>query len=141
MATTALVMLQPVWDCRWSRNGYHLTGVADAQQPEGEWVCVREGARRNVSDEECRTCPHWELTPGSHTHAHVVHVGASGEVAVERVLALSTKAVLVLTAALFVAIGFVTLTEPMAVPFTVTMWLCAAAFAGLAVFWQPSGTT
>ena len=71
MATTALVMLQPVWDCRWSRNGYHLTGVTDAQQPEGDWVCVREGTRRNISDVECRTCPHWELAPGTRTHALV----------------------------------------------------------------------
>ena len=47
------------------------------------------------------------------------------------------QAVLVLTAVLFVAIGFVTLTNPLAVPFTVTMWLCAAAVAGLAAFWRP----
>ena len=137
MATTALVMLQPVWDCRWSRNGYHLTGVADAQQPEGAWVCVREGTRRNVSDVECRTCPHWELSPGTRTHAHVARAAVSGGLAVSRVLALSTQAVVVLTAAFLVAIGFVTLTQPMAVPFTVTMWLCAAAFAGLAAFWRP----
>ena len=138
MATTALVVLQPVWDCRWSRNGYHLTGVADAQQPEGAWVCVREGTRRNVSDVECRTCPHWELAPGMHTHAHVSsRVGVSGQFAVERILALSTQAVLVLTAAVCVAIGFVTLTQPMSVPSTVTLWLCAAACAGLAAFWRP----
>jgi hypothetical protein len=54
-----------------------------------------------------------------------------------RVLSLFTHAVLVLTAMFFVAIGFVTLTEPMAVPFTVSMWLCAAAFAGLVAFWRP----
>jgi len=138
MATTALVMLQPVWDCRWSRNGYHLTGVADAQQPEGDWVCVREGTRRNISDVECRTCPHWELAPGTRTHALVAtRAGGLGEVAAGRVLAISMQAVLVLTAVLFVAIGFVTLTNPLAVPFTVTMWLCAAAVAGLAAFWRP----
>jgi hypothetical protein len=136
MATTALVMLQPVWDCRWSRNGYRLTGIADALQPESAWVCVREGTRRNVSDVECRTCPHWELAPGMRTHALVAPHGA-GDIAVGRVLAISSQAALVLTAVLFVAIGFVTLTNPMAVPFTVTMWLCAAAFAGLAAFWRP----
>ena len=137
---TALVVLQPVWDCRWSRNGYHLTGVSDRQQPEGEWVCVREGTRRPVTDIECRTCPHWELTPGTHVHAHATQrVAASGEVTVDRVLALSTQTVLVMTAVFFVAIGFVTLTQPMAVPFTVSLWLCAAAFAGLAAFWRPPG--
>jgi hypothetical protein len=138
MATTALVMLQPVWDCRWSRNGYHLTGVADTQQPEGAWVCVREGTRRNVTDAECRTCPHWELAPGTRTHAHVeVQGNWWGHLGAERVVALSTQAVLVLTAVCFVAIGVVTLTQPMALPFTVAMWLCAAAFAGLATFWRP----
>jgi len=60
-----------------------------------------------------------------------------GEIAAGRVLAISMQAVLVLTAVLFVAIGFVTLTNPLAVPFTVTMWLCAAAVAGLAAFWRP----
>jgi hypothetical protein len=140
MASTALVVLQPVWDCRWSRNGYHLTGVSDALQPEGEWVCVREGTRRPVTDAECRTCPHWELSPGTWTHARIAEGSVSSGLAVSRVLVLSTQVVLVLTALLFVAIGFVTLTQPMAVPFTVTMWLCAAAFAGLAVFWRPPET-
>ena len=136
---TALVVLQPVWDCRWSRNGYHLTGVSDRQQPEGEWVCVREGARRPVTDVECRTCPHWELTPGTRTHAHVAQpVAAPAGIAVGRVLALSMQAMLVLTAVFFIEIGFVTLTDPMTVPFTVAMWLCAAAFAGLATFWRPA---
>jgi len=65
-------------------------------------------------------------------------VAASGEVTVGRALALSTQTVLVMTAVLFVAIGFVTLTQPMAVPFTVSLWLCAAAFAGLAAFWRPA---
>jgi hypothetical protein len=104
-------------------------------------VCVREGTRRKVSDEECRTCPHWELTPGTRTHAHVEALNWWGDLGAERVLALSTQAVLVLTAVIFVAIGFVTLTQPMSVPFTVTTWLCAAAFAGLAAFWRPPGTT
>ena len=137
MATTALVVLQPVWDCRWSRNGYHLTGVSDAQQPEGAWVCVREGIRRTISETECRTCPQWELSPGTWAHAHVARAAVSGGLAVSRVLTMSTQAMLVLTALFFVAIGFVTLTQPMGVPFTVTMWLCAAAFAGLAAFWRP----
>jgi hypothetical protein len=138
MATTALVVLQPVWDCRWSRNGHHLTGLSEAEQPEGAWVCVREETRRPVTEAECRTCPHWELMPGTRTHAHVAaRVAAWSEIGLRRVLALSTQALLVLTAVLFVAIGFVELTQPMAVPFTVTMWLCAAVFAGLAVFWRP----
>ena len=139
MATTALVRLQPVWDCRWSRSGHRLTAVADAQQPESVWVCVREGIRRSVSDTECRTCPHWELNPGTLPTASVAAwAGAARQIAAGRALALTTQAMLVLTAVLFAAIGFVTLTGPMAVLFTVTMWLCAPAFAGLAAFWEPS---
>lgn len=37
-------------------------------------------------------------------------------------------------AAIFVATGVVVLTDPMTVPFTVTLWLCAAAMVGLGVF-------
>jgi hypothetical protein len=60
MATATITTLAAVWDCRWSRPGYRLTGVADAQQPETTWVCVHEGERRPVIDEECATCPHWQ---------------------------------------------------------------------------------
>jgi hypothetical protein len=52
-------------------------------------------------------------------------------------MALSTRAVLVLAAVFFITVGFVTLTGPLAVPFTVTMWLCAATFVGLVAFWRP----
>lgn len=51
-------------------------------------------------------------------------------------LAFSTRALLVLTAVFFVAIGVMTLTGPLAVPFTITMFLGAATFAGLAAFWE-----
>lgn len=44
------------------------------------------------------------------------------------------RGVLVLLAVMFVAIGVTVLTSPAAVVFTVTLWLCAAVFAGLAVF-------
>jgi len=68
------------------------------------------------------------------------HAASAKESGAVPVLALSTRALLVFTALLFVAIGVVTLTGPLAVPFTVTMWLCAASFAGLAVFWElPEG--
>jgi hypothetical protein len=72
MANTAIATLQPVWDCRWSRPGHRLTGVSDALQPESPWVCAREGDRRDVQDEECRTCQHWELSPGATASAVAV---------------------------------------------------------------------
>jgi hypothetical protein len=139
MASVALVRLQPVCDCRWSRPGRRLTGVADALQPESAWVCVREGGRRNISETECLTCPHSELDAAvSGTwgrSATLPRAAFSGE----QLLWSMTRVLLVLTAALFAAIGVVTLTGPVAVPVTVTLWLCAAAFAGLAVFWHPNG--
>ena len=60
MQNISVATLQTVWDCRWSRPGYRLTGVDDAHQPESVWVCVRTGTRRGVTNEECETCVHWE---------------------------------------------------------------------------------
>ena len=62
MSVTATATLQTIWDCKWSRPGYRLTGVAEAHQPESVWVCVRTGWRRPVTNEECETCPNWEMT-------------------------------------------------------------------------------
>ena len=55
--------LRTIWDCRWSRPGYRVTGVPDHLQPESLWVCVRRGERCNVTEEECEHCPHWEELP------------------------------------------------------------------------------
>jgi hypothetical protein len=134
---TALVILQPVWDCRWSRPGHRLTGVPDAMQPEGAWVCVREGKRRQVTEKECRTCAYWEVDPALPVRANALQVGVAERSRVGDALAAWTKVVLLLTALLFVATGVVTLTGPLAVPFTVSLWLSFAVFAGLAAFWRP----
>lgn len=58
-------MMHTIWDCRWSRPGYRLTGVPDHLQPESLWVCVRRGERRDVTEEECENCRHWEELPVS----------------------------------------------------------------------------
>ena len=50
MAATAT--FHDAWNCRWSRLGHRITGLRDAVQPEGVWVCTREGERRSVSDKE-----------------------------------------------------------------------------------------
>ena len=60
MAKTAIATLQTMWDCRWSRPGFRLSGVKESQQPESIWVCVRTLPRRSITDVECATCPHWE---------------------------------------------------------------------------------
>jgi len=52
-----------VWECKWSRRGYHVAGVPEHLQPETTWVCLRAGDRRCLSEEECEGCPHFELIP------------------------------------------------------------------------------
>jgi hypothetical protein len=96
---------------------------------------VREGHRRNVGDAECQTCAHFEPVAGT-LAARLAAQDAMGGVISGQAMALTTRGVLLFTAGLFAAIGFVTLTGPLAVLFTVTMWLCAAGFAGLATFWE-----
>jgi len=141
----ATATVQTVWDCRWSRPGHQITGLSDALQPEPTWVCVREGERRAVCNAECECCPQWE--PVALSAAISIPVGnAPGAILADRVvdtlplptpaeLAHATlRALLVLLAVMFVAIGVTVLTTPESVVFTVTMWLCGAAFLGLAVF-------
>jgi hypothetical protein len=106
-------------------------------QPEGAWVCVREGKRRQVTEKECRTCAYWEVDPALPVRANALQVGVAERSRVGDALAAWTKVVLLLTALLFVATGVVTLTGPLAVPFTVSLWLSFAVFAGLAAFWRP----
>jgi hypothetical protein len=138
MATTAIAVLQEVWNCRWSRPGYHLASLSDAQQPESTWVCVRDGHDRDVGEAECRTCAQWAPVPGTSADARLIrHVAAAGHVTAQAVLAWSTRGVLAATAVLFIGLGVITLTGPLAVPLTVALWLCAAGFAGLLAFWQP----
>ena len=60
MAVTAVATLQAVWDCKWSRPGYRLSRVAEQEQPETAWVCVRTGARSNIAEMGCERCPYWE---------------------------------------------------------------------------------
>jgi hypothetical protein len=49
-----------VWNCKWSRPGRRLSGVADRDQPESTWVCVRSGARHDIAEQGCDRCPYWE---------------------------------------------------------------------------------
>jgi hypothetical protein len=124
MATTALAMLQDVRECRWGR------------EVERAWVCLREGSPRKIATEECRTCAQWER-PAVLMAASAAHAGVMGETTAALVVSGSVRAILVLMAVFFATLGFVTLSEPLSVPFTVMLWLCAAAFVALAVFWNP----
>jgi hypothetical protein len=60
MPVTAVATLQGVWDCKWSRPGYRLSRVSDRDQPESQWVCVREGKRTEVGEAQCGCCPFWD---------------------------------------------------------------------------------
>jgi hypothetical protein len=63
MARTTTMVMQTIWDCRWSRPGYLPRGVEDSEHPASLWVCVRPTGttvRRPVTEDECATCPHWE---------------------------------------------------------------------------------
>ena len=139
MATTVIATLQPVWDCRWSRPGHRLTGVPDALQPESAWVCVRNGDRRDICDDECATCPHWEWDSQARTTLTPLTAGARASATMRPVQVLEPLLLLLLglSAVILVATGVAILTEPLAVPFTVALWLGAAAIAGFAVFGRP----
>jgi hypothetical protein len=138
----ATATVHTVWDCRWSRPGHHITGIADALQPETTWVCVREGGRAAICEDDCARCSRWEpltaMAALATTHSGAIFSDHGAETAlVPRVSAparVTLRAVLLILAVGFVAIGVSVLTAPLMVPFTVTLWLCAAAFAGLAVF-------
>jgi hypothetical protein len=58
MAKTAVATHQPIWDCRFSRPGFRLSGLEEELQPESLWVCIRTN-RRSVTEAECERCPHW----------------------------------------------------------------------------------
>jgi hypothetical protein len=61
MSRIAIATLQTVWDCRWSRPGFRLSGVKESLQPESVWICVRTGTREPVSNDQCESCAHWQL--------------------------------------------------------------------------------
>lgn len=139
----ATAPVQTVWDCRWSRAGHQITGLADALQPEPTWVCVRDGDRRAVCDRECASCSRWEAVTAS---AAIPMGTARGAILTDRpveTLAGPTPAELaqvmvrielVCLALAFLGVGVTVLTTPASAAFTVALWLCAATFLGLAVF-------
>jgi hypothetical protein len=63
MSHTTTSTLQTIWDCRFSRPGYRVLGIQEHMQPEKLWVCIRQGERRGVTEEECEDCPYWQALP------------------------------------------------------------------------------
>jgi hypothetical protein len=135
-----------VWDCRWSRPGHRLTGVSDRLQPESVWVCVHDDGRRPVSNEECAICARWEASSAAVApvamRASPMRMLAEGPaIAVhplfvpdaETLVQAGLRVVLVLMALGFVALGLTILTRPLAIPFTIGLWMVAAVLGTLAV--------
>ncbi len=151
MATAAV--MQTEWNCRWSRAGHRITGLAEAVQPESLWVCTRDGGRHSVGDEDCARCARWEpLTTATAALAFVAPfhsvltvanaaVPAPPRLTADDVAQHAFRAVLVLIALGFFAIGFAILTSPLAVPITIGLWLIAAIPLGFAAFgrFSPGG--
>ena len=143
MSVTATI--QGPWNCRWSSPGHRITGLPDAVQPESVWMCARDGERRPVSDDECVQCSRWEafrtaVAPVAVFRGpHSIFVEAPAlvrrtPITIEELAPAALQAVLVVIAILFVALGLAVLTSPMAIPFTIGLWLCAATLLGLAGF-------
>ena len=142
---TALTLPQEhsVWDCRWSSPGHHLTGYSDAVQPEREWVCTHDGERRSVTNAECLACSRWKAAPAAvpvrlhltaaSLFAESAAVSTVASIDPEAVQRFATRFVLILTVLIFIATGVSVLTSPLAIPFTVSMFLCAAGIVAWAV--------
>ena len=93
--------------------------------------------------DECARCSRWEPVAagtaiqlsnlrGAIFRNRVIEEAAA-PTAIE-VARAALRAVLVVTALGFVAIGVTVLTDPLSVPMTVGLWLCSAALLGVAVF-------
>ena len=143
MAATAI--LHNAWNCRWSHPGHRITGLRDAVQPEGVWVCVRDGERRSVSDAECANCSRWEplaftaapavvFAPSHSVLAEAPRIDLRAPFTTDEVARGGLRAVLVLIAIVFAAAGVAVLTSPAAIPLTVALWLGAATSLGFAAF-------
>ena len=138
MARTAIATLQTAPDCRWSRLGHRLSGVAEAQQPETTWVCAREGIRRDLREEECATCPHWELDDAEEDMAdtsrtEVITAFAASEpiVAPARTWSLIGGLCFGIAATALYITAMLVVTEPLAIGFTIAAWLGTAAIVGV----------
>lgn len=128
MAKTAVITLQAVWDCDWARLAYPVNRASD------QWVCVRDGAHRPTTEQECETCHFWEakgetLDTVTAVEDTEIRFAPSGSATVK-----ALRTVLLFNALVLFASGFVILTRPLHIPLTVALWLCAAALIGAAAF-------
>ena len=57
MSHSQTAPLQTPWDCRWTQFECRLS--RKRRDPEILWVCIRDGKRRYVTEEECECCDNW----------------------------------------------------------------------------------
>ena len=124
MADAATTTLHTPWDCRWSRFARRTT----REQTRGSlWECVHTGSSVPITEADCAACPFWEYQPtgeGALEQAKTCERAAKDRSA--RTIEGGIRVSLFVIAAVFAACGFIVLTSPLAVPFTMTMWLGAA---------------
>lgn len=133
MSTIAIAPLQTPWDCKWSRFG-RVHASADAPA-EGLWVCLHDGTRRSIHPLACETCAHFEyespfFRPSEQRVTTTIaqeRVTACARLnRTEKRLEIGVRVVALALAAVFAGTGFVLLTRPLAIPLTISLWLCAA---------------
>jgi hypothetical protein len=143
MAMSDIEILHTGWDCLWSRPGRHRTGVSEDLQRERTRVCVHNGDRRPVSDDECARCALWEPLPAgvyaagaTRVLGRIAAIEAPTPMTSDALQRLALRALLMLMAIGFGAAGFMCLTNILWIPFTIALWLCAASLGGVAIFWR-----
>jgi len=131
MADAANATLHTPWDCRWSRFARRTRADARATTREqtrgGLWECVHTDARVAITEADCAACPFWEYqpTPDSALVQAKTCERAARDRSVRQIQG-SIRITLFVLAAIFFGCGFVVLTTPLVIPFTITMWLGAA---------------
>ena len=133
MADTATAILHTPWDCRWSRFARRTAGDG---KKGGLWDCIRTGERVPISETDCESCPFYEYRPPSEGLLDVVKAcqrGATKERSA-RAVEYGVRLSLFVLAVIFAACGFVVLTGPLAMPFTISMWMGAAASLMLGIW-------
>jgi hypothetical protein len=133
MGNTATATLHTPWDCRWSRFARR---TSDDQTRGSLWECAHTGSRVPIAEADCASCPHWEYQSpmeGVLDRATAYERAAAHERA-KATIDGGIRVSLLVLAVIFAACGFVVLTQPLAVPFTVTMWMGAAMSFMAAVF-------
>jgi hypothetical protein len=133
MGDPANAILHTPWDCRWSRFARHTT---PAQARGSLWECKHTGTRVPIDEADCASCPHWEYqapAEGLVARAAACERAARRERAV-RAIDSGLRVTLVILAAIFAGCGLIVLTTPLAVPFTMSMFVGAVVSLMLGIF-------